>query len=481
MTEPAQTKSAHIELGFFGAAGEVTGSCYVVKAGNIRVMVDMGMHQGEREADEHNKRMLPDDLAAIDAVVLTHAHLDHCGRLPLLIKAGYTGPIFCTPATADVTDIILRDAAFLQEEDCARFNRRLRKGQEPCLEPLYNAADVDLTIRLLRPVGYNAPTKVAEGFEVEFADSGHILGAASVRMNVQAGGTSRTIVFSGDVGPKGSPILRDPIVPTRGVGGPVDVVVLESTYGDRDHRPLAETCAQFVEILKEAQEKKTRVIIPAFAVGRTQDIVYHIGEFIRAGKIRPMPVVVDSPMATSVSKLYSQHKEVYDERAKELLAQNMKPLAYEGLAYTRSVDESKALNDRAGPIVIISASGMATGGRIMHHLVRGLPDPNSHVVIVGFQGEGTLGRRLVNREQMVRIYGQEVEVNAKIHTLGGFSAHAGQTGLIEWAQPFAGAKPKPRIFLTHGENTPRRVLAAKLHEKYGFEVSMPEYGQRVKI
>lgn len=471
-----------VTLGFYGAAGEVTGSCYLVKSERSRVMVDMGMHQGEREADEHNRRMPPGDGAALDAVVLTHAHLDHCGRLPLLVKSGYAGPIYCTSATAEVAAIILRDAAFLQEEDCERFNRRLRKGQEPCAEPLYTAADADATIRRFRAIDYGTPSTIAKGIAIEFTDAGHILGAASVRMDIDDASGSRTIVFSGDVGVRGSPILRDPRTPAIRPGErPPDVVVLESTYGDRDHRSLDETRAELLGILREAQERRARVLIPAFAVGRTQDIVYHIGEFLRAGSLRPMPVVVDSPMASSVSALYARHKEAYDERARELLAQNMRPLAYEGLSYTRSVEESKSLNVRAGPIVIIAASGMCTGGRILHHLMRGLPDENTHVVIVGFQSVGTLGRRLVDRAPSVRMFREEVPVRAKVHTLGGFSAHAGQTGLVEWVRPLVGRERGPKLFLTHGEDGPRRALAAKLRERFGVEAERPGYGEEVGV
>jgi metallo-beta-lactamase family protein len=465
-------------ISFFGAAGEVTGSCYIVTQGNTRVMVDMGMHQGEKEADEHNRRLPDGDLSALDAVVLTHAHLDHCGRLPLLIKAGYKGPIFCTPATAEVTGIILRDAAFLQKEDCDRYNRKLRPNQAPCEEPLYDDADVDLTLRLLRPLPYTAPKTIAPGFEIEFADAGHILGAASVRMTIASPDRPRTILFSGDVGVTGSPILRDPSVPPH---NGIDAVILESTYGDRDHRPLDQTKSEFLDILKDAQAKKARVLIPAFAVGRTQDIVFHLGEFFRNGLLKRMPVIVDSPMASSVSTLYTKHKDVYDERAKELLADGMKPLNFEGLSYTRSPDESKSLNDREGPLVIISASGMATGGRILHHLKRGLPDPNTHIVIVGFQGHGTLGRRLVDRAESVRIFGMEIDVNAKVHTLGGFSAHAGQTGLLNWAKPLASATHKPHFYLTHGEDHPRSVLASLLRERFNVKVDLPYYADTVAL
>ena len=473
------------KLGFYGAAGEVTGSCYVVESDRARVMIDCGMHQGELVADEHNRRLPPIDLDELDAILLTHAHLDHCGRLPLLVKNGYKGPIFCTPATREVAAIILRDAAFLQEEDCARFNRRLRQGQEPCEEPLYTAADAELTIRQFRSMNYNTPTSIANGVEVELFDAGHILGAASARMTIEGAERSHTIVFSGDVGVRGSPILRDPVTPDAGASGRhIDAVLLESTYGDRDHRSLEETRAQFLAILRDAQEKGSRVLIPAFALGRTQDIVYHIGEFIRTGALKAMPVFVDSPMASSVSQLYTRHVGLYDERAKELLKQNMKPLAFEGLRYTASVDESKSLNDRAGPIVIIAASGMCTGGRILHHLVRGLPDERTHVVFVGFQGDGTLGRRLVDGASSVRIFREDVAVKARIHTLGGFSAHAGQTGLIEWVTPLIAARKgeaAPKVYLTHGEDGPRAALAGKIGQRFKIAASMPKYGDEATM
>jgi len=462
-----------ITLGFYGAAGEVTGSCYVVSTPRATVMVDMGMHQGEREADEHNRRMPPVVFSRLDAVVLTHAHLDHCGRLPLLTKGGFRGPIFCTSATADVTAIILDDSAEIQREDCERFNRRLRRGDEPCEEPLYDHGDVKAALRLLTRVDYSRAVPVAEGITARFVDSGHILGAASVQLEVREGSRRSSIVFSGDVGVSGSPILRDPTTPL-----PADVVILESTYGDRDHKPLDQTRDELLQILKDAQARGGRVLIPAFAVGRTQDLVYHIGEFLREGKLRDVRVFVDSPMATSVSDLYERHKEVYDERARQLLLEHMAPLSFPGLSYTRTVDESKRLNDLKGSFIIISASGMCTGGRIMHHLARDLPRPETHVVIAGYQGRGTLGRRLVDGAKSVRIFREDVPVRATVHTLGGFSAHAGQSGLIQWATPFQATRP--RIHLTHGEDGPRHALRARLASTLGLTAFMPVYGEVVE-
>ncbi len=463
-----------IKLGFYGAAGEVTGSCYVVTTDRASVMIDMGMHQGEKEADEHNRRMPPSVPSSLDAVVLTHAHLDHCGRLPLLTKNGYSGRIFCTHATADISAIILRDSAAIQVEDCARFNRRLRQGDEPCQEPLYDVRQAEQVLKQLTTMDYDQTETIAEGISIKFADAGHILGAASVQMIVQDAARTMNIVFSGDIGLSGSPILRDPTTPV-----PADVVLLESTYGDRDHKSLAETLDELLTILKEAQATGGKVLIPAFAVGRTQDLIFHIGEFLRAGKLPKVRVYVDSPMATSVSDLYRRHVNLYDERAKELLAMQMSPLSFPDLTYTRTVDESKRLNEAEGSMVIISASGMCTGGRIMHHLYHDLSNPRSHVVIVGYQGHGTLGRRLVDGARHVNIFRERVPVRAKIHTLGGFSAHAGQTGLLDWAAPFQNSQS--RIFLTHGEDGPRAALRDQLLARFGLRASMPKYGDEIEL
>jgi metallo-beta-lactamase family protein len=436
-------------------------------------MVDMGMYQGEKEADEHNRRLPPIALANLSSVVLTHAHLDHCGRLPLLIRNGYRGEIHCTAPTAEVTEIILRDSARLQTEDYARFMRHNR-GKGNHREPLYTEQEVERTLPLLTGVDYEQTKTIAEGITIKLTDAGHILGAASVQMVVNDGSRTVTIVFSGDVGPVGAPILRDPHTPT-----PADVVVLESTYGDRDHRSLDATRDELLAILKSAQASGGRVIIPAFAVGRTQDLVYHIGEFIRTGKLQHLKVYIDSPMAVSVTNLYARYTDVYDDRAKELIQQQMKPLSFPGVVYTHSVDESKLLNDVKGAMVIIAASGMCTGGRILHHLKHSLPDPNAHVVIVGYQGYGSLGRRLVDKAKFVSIFGDDVKVRAKVHTLGGFSAHAGQTGLLNWAAPFQ--QLKPRVFLTHGEDGPRTALRERLKARFNLDSATPYYGNAVEL
>jgi metallo-beta-lactamase family protein len=463
-----------IKLGFYGAAGEVTGSCYVLTTDRARIMIDMGMHQGELVADEHNRRMPPIDPRTLDAVVLTHAHLDHCGRLPLLVKAGFSRRIHCTTPTAELTDIILKDSAELQVADADRFNQRLRRPDEPEQQALYMPADVEKTLPLLTSTGYDQAVTIAPGITITFVDAGHILGAASVKMTVSDGPRTITIVFSGDIGIVGSPILRDPTTPT-----PADVVLLESTYGDRDHKPLAATRDELLAILRQAQAAGARVLIPAFAIGRTQDLIFHIGEFLRAGQLQPIKVYVDSPMAVAASMLYARHPEVYDQRATELRANHLSALNFPGLTYIKTVDESKALNGKKGCMVIIAASGMCNGGRIVHHLYHNITDPSTHVLIVGYQGIGTLGRQFVDGAQRVTIFRDTLPVRAKIHTLGGFSAHAGQSGLLAWASALAPSKP--RLFLTHGENGPRQVLRDKLKAQFQFDGAMPEYGDVVEL
>jgi metallo-beta-lactamase family protein len=462
-----------IKLGFFGAAGEVTGSCYLVSTDRAQIMVDMGMHQGEKAADEHNRRLPPLDLRKLDAVVLTHAHLDHCGRLPLLAKNGYQGQIHCTAPTAGITEIILRDSARLQAQDFARFMRHVH-GKQVHRDPLYSEHDVERTLPSLTKLDYDERKEIADGIGIKFVDAGHILGAASVQMNVSDGKRTVTVAFSGDVGPTSAPIVRDPITPT-----PADVVLLESTYGDRDHRPLADTLDEFLSILRHAQAAGAKVIIPAFAVGRAQDLIYHIGQFVRSGKLNSMNVYLDSPMASSVSHLYARHTDVCDDAARRLLGQQLHPLNFPGLSYTESVEDSKWLNDATGAMVIIAANGMCTGGRILHHLAHHLPVRNTHVVIVGYQGQGTLGRRLVDGADIVSIYGRHIPVRAKVHTLGGFSAHAGQSGLVRWAAPFQQARP--RLFLTHGEDRPRAILRDHLKSRFNLAATLPYYADVVDI
>lgn len=469
-----------ITLSFFGAAGEVTGSCYLVHTDQARVLVDFGLHQGEKEAEEHNRRLPPIRPSDLDAVVLTHGHLDHCGRLPLLIRGGFRGKIYCTAPTTGIASLILRDSAHLQQQDAEQDNRRRARRGEPPVDALYGIDDVERILPMLTGMAYGQDQAIAPGVTIRFSDAGHILGSSSVLMNVEEkrpGGVSvrRTISFSGDIGVKGSPILRDP-TPTP----PADVVVMESTYGDRDHKALGPTLDEMLQILREAQRDGGRVVIPSFALGRTQDLIYHFGNFLREGKLTRLSVYVDSPMAVAASDLYRKHTEMYDASSRELLRTGVGPLSFPGLHYTKTPDESRRLNDTSGSFVIISAAGMCTGGRILHHLRHSLWRPETRIVIVGYQAGGTLGRQLVDGAKTVRIYGEPVAVKARVHTLGGFSAHAGQTELIEWVRPLAGLADKPRVILTHGEDGPRRALAEKLRA-LGLTCELPMYGDVVEL
>ena len=457
-----------------GAAGDVTGSAYLIETSAARVMIDYGLFQGGKKEELLNRRRPIFDPRSIDAVVLTHAHLDHSGRLPMLVKQGFAGLIFATGATVELIDILLRDSAFIQEMDAERAARK-NGGHLPEDErPLYEIEDVELTLSRCKGVDYDEPREVAQGITARWIDAGHILGSASVELTIEDGGTKKTVVFSGDIGPRNVPLLRDPVRPRH-----ADLVFLESTYGDRDHRSMQDSLDELAGIIKEARKPGGRVLIPSFAVGRTQQLVYELGEMMRHGTLDSTEVVVDSPMATRATDLYRRHRPLFDEDARDIIDSGDAPLDFPSLRFTLGPDDSKALNGLGGGIVIISASGMCTGGRIRHHLRHSLPKPETHVVFVGFQARGTLGRLLVDGRKEIKMFGQMLEVQANIHTLGGFSAHAGQTELVEWMTDLA--PHKPRVLLTHGENAPRRELAKKLDERWGLKAHRPELGEIIEL
>lgn len=472
-----------MQLRFLGAAGEVTGSCYLLETTQARILIDFGFHQGGAHSEARNRRF-PTTIKpeSLDAVLLTHAHIDHSGRLPILVGNGYRGPIWATAASIDLAGILLRDAAYLQRIDADRGTRnRARRDREP-VRPLFDLEDVETTLPLFRAVPYAEGTEVAPGIEATWVDAGHILGSASIHLRVRepalpgSAGAERTIVFSGDLGPRGAPLLRDATPPTR-----ADVVVLESTYGDRDHRPMEETLAEFSEVLTDAMAQTHKpagkVIIPAFAVGRTQNLIYHIGILRRAKRIPEPEVWIDSPMAIETTQLYRRHRALFDDEAWAIIDGGDSPLQFSGLKIARERAASEALNNRAG-IVVISASGMCTGGRILHHLRHSLWKPETHLVIVGFQAAGTTGRALVDGAKEVRIMGQPIEVKARVHTLGGLSAHAGQSDLLWWMSRL---DSKPRVFLTHGEQGPRDRLREALQDRFGLAAELPEFGEAVTI
>jgi len=467
-----------MQLTFHGAAGEVTGSATLLQTRRATVLIDFGLHQGGVEAEVRNRRFalrrIIESARGLDAVVLTHAHIDHCGRLPLLDRWGYTGPIFATPPTCDLVPIMLRDSASVQQSDAQRASRRRERQGKPTVNPLYDAASVEKILPQLVAVPYLQEQEIAPGITLRFYDAGHILGSASVELRVREGESERIVVFSGDIGPHGTPMLRDAVPPPH-----ADVVVLESTYGDRDHRSREDTRTEFVTLLREAMWENQKVLIPAFAVGRTQNLLFEIAQMMRSELVPRFPVYVDSPMATSVTALYRRHHDLFDEQARALIDQGDGVMDFPDLHFTRSPEESRKLNDLWCCAVIIAASGMCTGGRILHHLRHNLWRHGTQVVIVGYQAKGSLGRRLVEGAKRVTIFGEPIIVRSRIHTLGGLSAHAGQSELIQWAGAYR--NQQPRVFLNHGEDNPRAALAAALRQRFGYHVELPAHASTHSI
>jgi len=457
-----------------GAAGEVTGSGYLVETDDARVLVDFGMFQGRRATDAVNRDLGPVDPKAIDTVVLTHAHLDHSGRLPLLAAGGFRGRIHTTSASRDFAQLILRDSAAIQEGDAERFTRIARRAGRPPVEPLYTERDVERVRPLVKLLDYEERREVAPGIHVRLFDAGHILGSASVEMRVREKGRDRTVVFSGDVGPKGMPFLRDPVPPPG-----ADLVFLESTYGDREHRSLDATVAELHEILARAVRDKAIVLIPSFAIGRAQQVLFHIAEMLRTDDLPDFPIFLDSPMAIHATELYGRHQDLFDEQAKSLIRHGQLREDLKHLRFLATPQESRRLNRLEGPAVVVAGSGMCNGGRILHHLKHHLWQEETVLVFVGYQAEGTLGHRLVAGATHVRIYGERVRVAAQVHTLGGFSAHAGQRELLEWAAPVMPSGP--RVVLTHGEVGPRRTLAAAIRERFGRDPECPSKGDVIRL
>jgi len=453
--------------------GEVTGSCYFVQTQQAKILVDCGLFQGTEGAGGLNHSPLASS-AQLNAVVLTHAHLDHVGRLPFLVQTGFTGPIYATPATIEMTGLILRDAAKIQAQDAERQNRKRQNTGEKPVEPLYTMEEAETILRQLRPVPYDEPVPVAPGIRACFAEAGHMLGSTSIKLFLEEGGVERKVVFSGDLGPKGAPILRDYDTFTQG-----DVVFFESTYGDRDHQPFADTIAEFIEIVKQSVAQKGKMLVPTFAVGRAQLLTLLLASIFRQKIVAPFPIFLDSPMAIEASRIYARHSELYDDEMVEFLKEG--PLAHDltTMKMSSTAEDSIAINNCPGPCLVMAGAGMCTAGRILHHLRHNLGNPQAHVIIVGFQARGSLGRRLVEGAKKVTIFGETVEVRAQIHTLGGFSAHAGQTDLMKWFDVIAPVKP--RVILTHGENGPRSALARLIEQRHGLKALLPELGEVIEL
>jgi metallo-beta-lactamase family protein len=450
-----------------GAAREVTGSCHLLRVGGSAVALDFGMFQGRR-TEAHEKNLdVPFDAGELTAVVLSHAHIDHSGRLPLLSRYGFDRPVYATPATRDLCAIMLADSAHIQRSD-ADFLRRHGRSCEP---PMYDQNDVTRLMGRMIAIPYDDPFDLAPGIRATFVEAGHILGSASIVLDCTEGSRTRRLVYSGDIGRWGLPIIRDPRPPVE-----ADAVIMESTYGNRDHQPVDLTQERLAEIIRSTAARGGRVLIPAFAVGRTQELLYDLHSLTRANAIPPIPIVVDSPLATAATGVFAINPDAFD-RSEALVAAVDDLFRFERLEFTRDTNASKALNSRHGPMVIIAASGMAESGRILHHLANGASDPRNTILIVGFQAEHTLGRRIVERRPMIKVFGEEIPLRARVEVLDGYSAHADRTELKRWIDEVRGpAKRKLPVYLVHGEPDAQEAFAATLRAD-GYEVAIPARGE----
>lgn len=459
-----------MKLSFLGAAREVTGSCYLVETDQVRFLVDCGMVQGGSDASLRNRKPFDFDPRYIDFVLLTHAHIDHSGLLPKLTVSGFSGPIYTTSATADLLSVMLLDSAHIQEMEAERAARNRRKSVHP-ESPIYTIADANNCLQQIRPIDYDKNFAPHTSVACMFRDAGHILGSAIIEIQVTEGSRTTKIVASGDLGQPGRPILRDPTIVEE-----ADVLLIESTYGDRDHKDLPTTLEELAQIIEYTFHKhKGNVIVPAFAVGRTQELIYHLHQLTEQGRLSHLNIFVDSPMAVAVTKITQKHFELFDTEAKRISEWHALKKNQPSLHFVADVSESIALNQIHSGAIIISASGMCDAGRIKHHLRHNLGRPECSVLITGYQANGTLGRRLVDGEKLVRIFGKEVIVRASIYTLGGFSAHADQHALMTWADGFR--KPPGRTFVVHGEPAAASAFAAQLRMQKKWIVDVPEIGQ----
>ena len=465
-----------IKLKFLGAAGNVTGSRHLLEANGARLLVDCGLVQ-ERALQDRNWDAFPVPAGSIGAVLLTHAHLDHCGLLPKLVREGFRGRIYCTTATAEIARVVLEDSASIQEED-ARFKqlRHAREGRRgPYPErPLYTLEDAKACLARLTPVRLGKPVPLGDGVEATFHGVGHILGASFIRVSVRQGGEERIIVFSGDVGRWNVPLLQDPVVPDR-----ADYVLVESTYGDATHPSEADAADRLAQVVNETRQAGGNVVIPSFAIERSQDILYYLNELLLANRIPHLVTFLDSPMAINVNDVFKRHPELYDEAMTALVRRDHSPFELPGLRVTRTTEESKAINHIRGTAIILAGSGMCTGGRIKHHLDHNITRPESTILFVGYQAAGTLGRMIVEGAREVRIHGQMLPVRARVVQLQGFSAHADRDELLRW---LSGVRTSPRrVFVVHGEPATAASFAALVGERLGWPTAVPHYGEEVVL
>ncbi|HHX34723.1 MAG TPA: MBL fold metallo-hydrolase [Gammaproteobacteria bacterium] len=469
-------------LNFLGAIQQVTGSCYLIETIDKKnILLECGMLQGgdneDRDDDNNNGSAFAFNPEHIDAVVISHAHIDHSGMLPRLVAEGFRGPIYATDATCELMELMLLDSAHIQEKDTEWENRwRARRGKKP-LKPMYVSEDARRVLKQRKPIDYDVLTEILPGVKVSFHDAGHIIGSAIVKLEFHEPNNSvRTLVFSGDLGSTCSPLMKDPAVLKH-----ADVLLLESTYGDRDHRCNEDTLDELAEILQKAHEDGGNVMIPAFSVGRTQDILFHLGRFYKEGRLPQHTVYLDSPMAIRANDIYYRHRDDFDEENRAMLIKHnifnvddWLPI----LKLTPSPQESMAINNVKSGAIIVAGSGMCNGGRIIHHFKHNLWRKDCHIIFTGFQARGTNGRAIVDGAKTVRVFKEDIMVGAQVHTLGGFSAHAGQTQLIEWASQF---ESRPELHLIHGELEKMQILQSEFKKRLNWDANIPELGDRIAL
>lgn len=456
-----------MKIKFCGASTGVTGSCHLLTSGEHKILLDCGQFQGGKAQDALNYERFPFEPSEIECVVLSHAHIDHCGRLPLLTKRGFEGKIYCTDATADLLSIMLKDSAYIHEKETEWKNRKAERAGRNQVEPLYTIEDAEKALSLVSPILYDQQIEINPNMKIVFNDAGHILGSAITELWVTEDDKESKIVFSGDLGMEGRPILRDPTYIKK-----ADCVIMETTYGNRIHKELGSGVEKLIEIILNTTRRGGNVVIPSFAVGRTQELIYELNRFYDSNnefrkELDKIFVYVDSPMATTATEIFRRNAQVFDEETREYILKGDNPLEFKNLKFTRSSKESQDLNFNKEPKVIISASGMCEAGRIRHHLKHNLWNPKNSIVFVGYQGQGTLGRSLIEGIKMVTLFGEEIQVNAEIHNLEGFSGHADQNGLFAWLAHFQ-QKPK-EIFLVHGEEDSKKDFAKLVNEKLSYE------------
>jgi len=471
-----------MRLRFLGAAGNVTGSRHLLEVSGTdstsspraRLLIDCGLYQ-ERHFLARNWEPFTVPPDSITAVFLTHAHLDHCGLLPKLVREGFKGRIYCTEATAEIARIILLDSAKIQEEDTehkrARHEREGRKGPYP-EAPLYTIKDAEACFPHFEPVQYGQSVKIVDGIDVTFYDAGHVLGSSMIRVDVRQDGEQRTVLFSGDIGRPGRPILHDPSVPEK-----ADYVVIESTYGDRVHCETCDVKKQIAEVINSTRKMGGNIVVPSFALERSQEVLFYLNELLLEDAIPHLMVFLDSPMAAKITEIFKHYYELFDEETQKILQHNRSPFDLPGLKTTTTSDESKAINHISGTVMIIAGSGMCTGGRIKHHLANNISRKESTIMFVGYQATGTLGRQIVDGAKTVRILGQKYKVKARVVQVNGFSAHADKNELLAWFEKFKA--PPRRVFVVHGEPESASAFGDFLREKTGWEVTIPEYEQQI--